>query len=329
MNASTSGARWDFSSSGLAARTSADRWTGQTVTAGTIRNDPFARRQWDVTGYASSFSASNEGSTVAAEAMAQARFGNSALGAALGLGAGLYAHDGAASLGRIQADAWRSIGVDRFLGEVSAVATRTPESTPTDGIALRPLSYTDLAATWRREYSIVSFGVTAGLRAGMQRLPSADEWASADAAVWMNSRAALVASVGRTLEDAVRGVPRTRYVSVAIRFSAQPHAGAVRLPRRATVGPRITVDAGAGDARRISVFGADSTAMRVELMSDFTDWEPVVLDRAGSAWTTERRLSPGLHRVALRINGGEWIAPANLPKVTDDLGGVVGLITVP
>ena len=64
-------------------------------------------------------------------------------------------------------------------------------------------------------------------------------------------------------------------------------------------------------------------------MADFTDWNPEVLARAGDVWTMQRVIPPGLHRIAVRIDGGEWIAPANLRQVTDDLGGVVGLITIP
>ena len=83
-----------------------------------------------------------------------------------------------------------------------------------------------------------------------------------------------------------------------------------------------------GDGRqRIEIHGVKGA--RVELMADFTDWNPVVLERDGDVWRTERTVSAGLHRIALRVDDGEWIAPANLPHVNDDLGGVVGLITVP
>jgi hypothetical protein len=64
-------------------------------------------------------------------------------------------------------------------------------------------------------------------------------------------------------------------------------------------------------------------------MADFTDWAPIDLTRAGDVWRVELAIAPGLHRVAIRIDGGAWTAPANLPRVTDDLGGVVGLVAVP
>ena len=92
-------------------------------------------------------------------------------------------------------------------------------------------------------------------------------------------------------------------------------------------GPRLSIEAGAAGARNIEV-GARG-AQRVELMADFTDWSPVELERDGDVWRFERAIPPGLHRVAIRIDGGAWTAPANLPRVNDDLGGVVGLISVP
>ena len=46
-------------------------------------------------------------------------------------------------------------------------------------------------------------------------------------------------------------------------------------------------------------------------------------------WRLERAVTPGLHRLMIRLDGGEWITPANLPKAKDELGGVVALVTVP
>ena len=70
-------------------------------------------------------------------------------------------------------------------------------------------------------------------------------------------------------------------------------------------------------------------AARVELRADFTDWSPVELTRSGDMWRLEMAVPSGLHRVAIRIDGGEWIAPPNLPHADDGLGGTVGLITAP
>jgi hypothetical protein len=130
--------------------------------------------------------------------------------------------------------------------------------------------------------------------------------------------------MGRSLDDVVRGVPPLRYVSVSIRFSGQAHAPVFRSTPRThpTVGPQIVAG-----RERIEIRA--NGASRVELMADFTDWNPVELALVDGVWRLERALSPGLHRVALRIDGGEWITPSNLPRAKDELGGVVGLMTIP
>ena len=67
-------------------------------------------------------------------------------------------------------------------------------------------------------------------------------------------------------------------------------------------------------------------------MADFTEWEPIALERNhvdGGEWLMKRPLVPGTHRVALRIDGGTWVVPINLPRVDDDFGGSVGLVTIP
>ena len=46
-------------------------------------------------------------------------------------------------------------------------------------------------------------------------------------------------------------------------------------------------------------------------------------------WTVERVVAPGTHRVAIRVNGGPWAVPPNLPHVSDEFGGEVGLLIVP
>jgi hypothetical protein len=92
-------------------------------------------------------------------------------------------------------------------------------------------------------------------------------------------------------------------------------------------GPRITVERLSDDLLRIDV-RADN-ASRIEIMGDFTNWSPVVLVPNDNVWRLERAISPGPHRIAIRIDGGPWIVPVNLPRIEDDLGGTVGIITVP
>jgi hypothetical protein len=136
-----------------------------------------------------------------------------------------------------------------------------------------------------------------------------------------------VLSGGTTLDDVVRGVPRTRFLSVSVRVTSQPHATV--FARRITVaGPRVSVSRMDAQLLRIEIT-ADAKSS-VELMADFTDWLPVALDHVGGVWRLERTIAAGAHRLAMRIDGGEWIVPVNLPRVEDELGGAaVGIITIP
>lgn len=71
-------------------------------------------------------------------------------------------------------------------------------------------------------------------------------------------------------------------------------------------------------------------ASRVDVAGDFSDWDPVPLVRQGSgAWTARLRLATGVHQIALRVDGGPWVAPAGLATVTDEFGGVAGVFVVP
>jgi 1,4-alpha-glucan branching enzyme len=90
--------------------------------------------------------------------------------------------------------------------------------------------------------------------------------------------------------------------------------------------PFSIVDDGSG-MRTIRV--AITDAHRVELMGDFTGWDPIdlALDENG-AWAASLRIPPGVHRVNVRVDGGPWIAPPGLATITDDFGGRVGVFVV-
>jgi hypothetical protein len=156
---------------------------------------------------------------------------------------------------------------------------------------------------------------------------------SASATWWVTPRVAVVAGAGRALEDIIRGVPTTRYTSLALRVALRERPRALFAPRRAPVdatAPSLVAVRVSGGSHMLRV--RVTTASSVEMMADFTDWQPVTLDRNAATrdeWIMTRAISPGTHRVALRIDGGAWTVPVNLPRVDDDFGGTVGLVTIP
>ena len=288
-------------------------WTRQALALGGITGQIIDPVRWEVGGVLSGFAQTGAPTTTSGEVDARLRFGGALGGIALGGGTGASANSYYnVSLGRASLDAWWSSGQERLLA--SAMLTHVGST-----------SYTDLAAGWRHEAGGASIGATAALRSGAGN----GGWQAADAELWVSSRLAIVVAAGNALPDVVRGTPSTRYASASLRVAWQPHV-ALRFHRDANSGVRVTItrSSAAESTARIEV--SVPTAERVEMMADFTAWEPIVLERSSDGWFADRVVTPGLHRLAIRIDGGAWIAPTNVPRLRDDdLGGTVGLITVP
>ncbi len=68
-------------------------------------------------------------------------------------------------------------------------------------------------------------------------------------------------------------------------------------------------------------------ARLVEVSGDFTDWQPVTLQRAGrDRWVATVTMDPGVHHANLRVDGGAWIPPPGAPTTVDGYNGTVGLV---
>jgi hypothetical protein len=323
------GARSAFRTSILMARATNERWTAQALMVGSLVGPSAAAARWQLDGALSTFGQTSERPTSSGELAARARIGSALRGAALGAGAGGTKHSmDWTPLSRLQGDGWWSVIDERLIANISLTRTR---SFFADSSRIQAASYTvsylDVGVSWRHERGGLSVGASGGLRSRRGRATTSTDWQALDASVWFAPRAAIVLSAGNTLDDVVRGVPRTRYMSVSVRIASQPHATVLdRSP--AAAGPRIVVQRLNNDLRRLDLT-ADATS-GVELMADFTDWAPVALARVDGVWRLERAIPPGAHRLAIRIDGGAWIIPVNLPRVEDELGGAaVGIITIP
>jgi hypothetical protein len=306
-------------SSLLGVAAGAEQVSTQALITGSLIASPAAAAVFSLDGTASAYTEFGATETLSGEVMPRVQLGSLSRGGALGIGTGITKRGGqSAGLFHAAGDAWWIAGDDQFSGGISAV--HTGEIGAAEGAVARQRSYVDITAGWRRDHGGLALGANGGLRSG-----AGGAWGSVDAAAWTSTRTAIVISGGRTLDDPVRGVPRTVFVSIALRVTGQPHAS---LGRTQTVpGVHVTIQRLDNVQRRIDVHGVSGA--RVEIIGDFTGWMPVALNGAGDTWRIDRAITPGLHRIAIRVDGGEWIAPVNLPHATDDLGGVVGLITVP
>jgi hypothetical protein len=164
---------------------------------------------------------------------------------------------------------------------------------------------------------------------------AAEGWGGASVAWWLADRFAVTASGGAYPADYAQGLPSGAFGSLGIRIAtgrltrtrqANEPLDLIMPPLRPGAPGLAWEPVGDGTAR-LTLTGVP--AERVELMGDFTGWEPVPLAPAGSGqWTATLRLPPGIHRVNIRVNGGQWIVPPGLPSSNDEFGGAAGILIV-
>jgi hypothetical protein len=209
-----------------------------------------------------------------------------------------------------------------------------------------PLAYADTELWGGYRRGPMELDGTAGVRAGDLGL-GARAWVNAGAAVWVARDVALVVGAGAYPADILQGVPGGRYGTLAVRLRSGPAraraaaaadatAALARAVARRGAGERVEAERGepraftteparGGRRLRLRAPGAD----RVEVMGDFTRWEPVPLARdARDRWSVVLPIPSGAHRFNVRVNGGPWTVPAGVATVEDDFGGTVGVLSI-
>ena len=144
---------------------------------------------------------------------------------------------------------------------------------------------------------------------------------------WVAPSIGLVGATGHSLPQFGLAVPGARYGTLGVRLAlgAGPRS---RRPSRepppvAANTPRLVL----ASQLRLAIIGPP--AARAEIMGDFTDWQPCLLEPDGQGrWTLPVALSPGVHHLNVRFDGGEWTVPAGTVAVDDGFGGRVGLFVV-
>ncbi|MEP7066110.1 MAG: glycogen-binding domain-containing protein [Gemmatimonadota bacterium] len=152
-------------------------------------------------------------------------------------------------------------------------------------------------------------------------------WGHAQASWALGEQFALVAVGGSRASEPAIGRLGGNFFSFGVRLASVPwiahalHPGA----RSAASSFGVRVEG----ATRI-IFVHAPAARTVELMADFTDWQPVTMRRAANdEWQIAMPIAPGAHRVNIRVDGGEWRAPPGAGTAQDEFNGVVGLVVVP
>jgi hypothetical protein len=152
-------------------------------------------------------------------------------------------------------------------------------------------------------------------------------WGRAQASWALGEQFALVAAGGTRAPEPSIGRMGGNFFSFGARVASAPWIGHALHP-----GARATASSfgvRADGATRIIYVHAPA-ARTIELMADFTDWQPVVMRHSATdEWELAMQIAPGAHRVNIRIDGGEWNAPPGAGTVQDEFNGVVGLVVVP
>jgi hypothetical protein len=156
-------------------------------------------------------------------------------------------------------------------------------------------------------------------------------WGGLEATARVRQGAAVVLGGGVSSGSSVTSlaaVPSRRVASLGLRLSTGLFGGS---PTRAAhvgsdgVAFRATT-LGGGRYRLALRLGA---ASRVELASDCTGWQPVAMERRGrDLWVVDLPITPGVHHVNMRIDGGAWSVPPSLSATDDDFAGEVGVLVV-
>jgi hypothetical protein len=236
---------------------------------------------------------------------------------------------------------WRRI----LVGEVGAWTRYGPGSAL---LTFSPVAVNDTTRYADGQLSFEGAGdrldlsATAGYRWG-SRLPvdlaGARAWASFSATQWLTPVWGVVAAAGSYPVDPTQGFPGGRFVSLGVRLATARRTSAmlqnydVKTPSVAGSSThstdadvfRVIKDA---EGRNVLRFRAPQ-ATRVEMSGDFTQWEPVDLQRSPDGWWTGAvPAAAGNYQMNLRVDGGPWMVPPGMLSMKDEFGGVIGLLVI-
>ena len=209
---------------------------------------------------------------------------------------------------------------------MSVAATRT---------AMRDVAYYDggVHARWERDW--LQLTASAGARAG-DDVGGANRWGDLSATMWLNRRLAIVLGHGAYPVDLAQLAPGGRYTALSMRIATRPPAlrdalaRTVRLPTPSLVRPVVaSFDAKRNRDGTVRIRVRAPGASSVELVGDFSDWDPLSLERTvGDTWQIVLPLASGTHRLNIRVDGGEWGVPPGIGTKLDEFGEVVGLLLI-
>ena len=226
-----------------------------------------------------------------------------------------------------------ALGVWTVQDRLSMAASITGSTVEGDG-------YLDLVGAARWSTATVQFDAQAGLRPASLGT-SGEVYGDLTALARVNDRISVVLSGGTYPSDPLRGVLGAKYITAGLRvqlFGAPAPQAPIISGALARVALALAESEHGTQARLVVTQSGDRVTLRieagdtglVELIGDFTDWQPVALSRVGTGiWEITLDITPGVHRLNLRIDNGTWLVPAGTRLEETEFGGAVGVVLIP
>ena len=208
------------------------------------------------------------------------------------------------------------------------------------GSSVEGSSYVDMLGAARWSTGPMQLDAQAGLRPPTDGA-TGEVYGQLQALARLNEKITVTVSGGTYPSDPLRGVLGAKYLAAGLRLQlfGSPAPTAPIIVRALERVANAVAESEHGTQARLDIArGGNSTTFRidargaatVDLMGDFTDWEPVALTRVGPGiWEITISIPPGVHRLNLRIDDGAWLVPAGTRLEETEFGGAVGVVLIP
>lgn len=286
---------------------------------------------------------SHRGTLRTGQAVAQGRghlVGGGDRGLWLGAGAGhAWRSPAGGTLLRADVGAWAQLGDATFrltaahnsVGTSTRIVTAEPNmatqllDTRSSSLSSETTRYVDTEAHVSWSQTRVAVEAAAGRR--MVREGGHTNTWLLGGSVMLTERLTLVGSTGTSAFDIAQRLPGGRYATIALRVTTRA-GGPLELRSRSRATAREMETWREQDGTVLLVVHAPR-ARRVELMGDFTDWRPLVMQReADDHFAARLPLPAGSYRINVRVDGGAWTAPPGTTQVADEYNGAAGLLVI-
>ena len=199
-------------------------------------------------------------------------------------------------------------------------------------------SFTDIEGAARLTQRYVDLDMSLGTRV-FSRYAGRGVFGEVSGTYWVWRELGVVLSGGRYPSDPARGSIAGRYLALSIRFGSRGSATERGFPREVSPRQRMATSFARPMVSALEIRNARNGwrtfriqaagARHVEMMGDFTEWQPVALGRAGEdVFEVTLPVGPGVHRFNVRVDAGEWTVPLGYASQSDDFGGLSGILVI-